>query len=154
MSSARLMRELALRPLGADDLPAIHEIETRAYDYPWSDGIFSDCLRVGYSVWGGFEDESLRAYCVMSVAVNEAHVLNLCVDPTFHGLGFGGRLLEQMMAVARHRQAQRMLLEVRPSNWPALALYRRLGFRQIGLRRGYYPAAEGREDALVLSYRL
>lgn len=154
MSAARPMRELAFRPLGVDDLPAIEQIERRAYDYPWSGGIFSDCLRVGYSVWGGFEDASLRAYCVMSVAANEAHVLNLCVDPTFHGLGFGGELLEQMMAVARHRQAQRMLLEVRPSNWPALALYRRLGFRQIGLRRGYYPAADGREDALVLSYRL
>lgn len=142
------------RPLTLQDLPAIMAIERRAYEFPWTTGIFSDCLRVGYTAWGLEEFATLRAYCITSIAAGEAHILNLCVDPSYQGLGLGGRLLGRMLDLARKRQVERVLLEVRPSNEQALALYHRYGFSKVGERRGYYPAQGGREDAVVMSLRL
>lgn len=142
------------RPLTLQDLPAIMAIERRAYEFPWTTGIFSDCLRVGYTAWGLEEFATLRAYCITSIAAGEAHILNLCVDPSYQGLGLGGRLLGRMLELARKRQVERVLLEVRPSNEQAMALYHRHGFSKVGERRGYYPAQGGREDAVVMSLRL
>ena len=142
------------RPLTLQDLPAIMAIERRAYEFPWTTGIFSDCLRVGYTAWGLEEFGTLRAYCITSIAAGEAHILNLCVDPSYQGLGLGGRLLGRMLELARKRQVERVLLEVRPSNEQAMALYHRHGFIKVGERRGYYPAQGGREDAVVMSLRL
>ncbi|MGB2942660.1 MAG: ribosomal protein S18-alanine N-acetyltransferase [Candidatus Macondimonas sp.] len=142
------------RPLTLQDLPAIMAIERRAYEFPWTTGIFSDCLRVGYTAWGLEEFGTLRAYCITSIAAGEAHILNLCVDPSYQGLGLGGRLLGRMLELARKRQVERVLLEVRPSNEQAMALYHRHGFSKVGERRGYYPAQGGREDAVVMSLRL
>ncbi|MGB5233927.1 MAG: ribosomal protein S18-alanine N-acetyltransferase [Candidatus Macondimonas sp.] len=142
------------RPLTLQDLPAIMAIERRAYEFPWTTGIFSDCLRVGYTAWGLEEFATLRAYCITSIAAGEAHILNLCVDPSYQGLGLGGRLLGRMLDLARKRQVERVLLEVRPSNEQAMALYHRYGFSKVGERRGYYPAQGGREDAVVMSLRL
>lgn len=142
------------RPLTLQDLPAIMAIERRAYEFPWTAGIFSDCLRVGYTAWGLEEFATLRAYCITSIAAGEAHILNLCVDPSYQGLGLGSRLLGRMLDLARKRQVERVVLEVRPSNEQAMALYRRHGFSKIGERRGYYPAQGGREDAVVMSLRL
>ncbi|HXF07943.1 MAG TPA: ribosomal protein S18-alanine N-acetyltransferase [Candidatus Acidoferrales bacterium] len=138
------------RPLTLRDLPAIMEIERRAYEFPWTSGIFSDCLRVGYTCWGLEECSRLRAYCITSMAAGEAHILNLCVDPSYQGMGLGGRLLRCMMALAARRGIEDVLLEVRPSNEAALALYRRHGFVRIGERKGYYPTRFGREDAVVM----
>jgi len=142
------------RPLTLQDLPAIMAIERRAYEFPWTAGIFTDCLRVGYTAWGLEEFATLRAYCITSIAAGEAHILNLCVDPSYQGLGLGGRLLGRMLHLARKRQVERVLLEVRPSNEQAMALYHRHGFSKVGERRGYYPAQGGREDAIVMSLRL
>lgn len=142
------------RPLTLRDLPAIMEIERRAYEFPWTTGIFSDCLRVGYTAWGLEEFATLRAYCIASMAAGEAHILNLCVDPSYQGLGLGGRLLGCVLTLARQRQVEQVLLEVRPSNGAAVALYRRHGFVKVGERRGYYPARFGREDALVMRLHL
>jgi ribosomal-protein-alanine N-acetyltransferase len=142
------------RPLTLQDLPAIMAIERRAYEFPWTAGIFSDCLRVGYTAWGLEEFATLRAYCITSIAAGEAHILNLCVDPSYQGLGLGSRLLGRMLDLARKRQVERVVLEVRPSNEQAMALYRRHGFSKVGERRGYYPAQGGREDAVVMSLRL
>ncbi|MES1992782.1 MAG: ribosomal protein S18-alanine N-acetyltransferase [Pseudomonadota bacterium] len=142
------------RPLTLQDLPAIMAIERRAYEFPWTTGIFTDCLRVGYTAWGLEEFATLRAYCITSIAAGEAHILNLCVDPSYQGLGLGGRLLGRMLDLARKRQVERVLLEVRPSNEQAMALYHRHGFSKVGERRGYYPAQGGREDAVVMSLRL
>ena len=142
------------RPLTLQDLPAIMAIERRAYEFPWTTGIFSDCLRVGYTAWGLEEFGTLRAYCITSIAAGEAHILNLCVDPSYQGLGLGGRLLGRMLELARKRQVERVLLEVRSSNEQAMALYHRHGFSKVGERRGYYPAQGGREDAVVMSLRL
>lgn len=142
------------RPLTLMDLPAIMEIERRAYEFPWTMGIFTDCLRVGYTAWGLEEFATLRAYCITSIAAGEAHILNLCVDPSYQGLGLGGRLLGRILDLCRKRQVERVLLEVRPSNEQAMALYHRHGFSKVGERRGYYPAQSGREDAVVMSLRI
>jgi len=138
----------------ADDLPAVMAIESRAYAFPWTAGIFRDCLRVGYCCWCCEEDGELLGYGVMSVAAGESHILNLTVRPESQRCGIGARLLRHFMQLARRHEADTVLLEVRPSNRPAIALYRKLGFNEIGLRPDYYPAADGREPALILARSL
>ncbi len=142
------------RPLRERDLPGIMEIEQHAYDFPWTEGIFRDCLRVGYCCWLYEEAGLVAAYGVMSVGYGEAHVLNLCVHPESRQRGLGRRMLGHLLDLAHRHHADTVLLEVRPSNQPALDLYQGMGFREVGVRRGYYPAARGREDALILAYRL
>lgn len=144
-----------LRPMADADLAQVLEIERRAYAFPWTDGIFRDCLKVGYSAWlvVGPSDEVL-AYSMMSMAVGEAHVLNLCVDPSYHQQGLGRFLLAHLQGVARAAGMELMLLEVRKSNSAAIGLYTGMGFHKLGVRKGYYPAEQGSEDALLLGYNL
>ncbi|MBX9400101.1 ribosomal protein S18-alanine N-acetyltransferase [Lysobacter sp. BMK333-48F3] len=144
----------ALRPMREDDLDAVHAIEIRAYEFPWTPGIFRDCLRADYPAWVLVEDERIVGYFLMSVAAGEAHVLNVCVAPEAHGLGFGRKLLRALVTIARGRGAERVFLEVRPSNAGAIALYHSEGFNEIGRRPRYYPARGGREDALVMAIEL
>ncbi|KAB7622817.1 ribosomal-protein-alanine N-acetyltransferase [Alkalilimnicola sp. S0819] len=136
------------------DIPQVMAVERRAYPYPWTEGIFRDCVRVGYSCWVGLDAQALRGYAVMSCAAGEAHLLNLCVDPDFQSRGLGGRLLRHALAQAARLGAECLLLEVRPGNVPARRLYEQLGFRVVGRRKDYYPAEQGREDALVLTRSL
>lgn len=145
-----------LRPMAYADLDEIMEVELRAYPFPWTEGIFRDCLRVGYGCWV-LEDtgrECIDAYGVMSLAAGEAHVLNLCVRPESQGHGLGRALLQGLVDKARQFKVESVFLEVRPSNVPAVKLYRSEGFAEIGLRKDYYPASGGREDAVVLVKRL
>lgn len=153
--SAQPERLWNLRPLGEDTLERIVEIERRAYAFPWTEGIFRDCLRVGYSSWvvTSAADEVL-AYALMSMAVGEAHILNLCVEPAFQQQGLGRFLLTHLQRLARGAGMELMLLEVRKSNAAAIALYLGMGFNKLGARKGYYPAAQGSEDALLLGYEL
>jgi len=139
-----------VRPMREPDLEQVLCIERDAYGFPWSPGIFRDCLQVGYCCWVLERQAQVEAYGIMQVAVGEAHVLNLCVAPQAHGQGLGRLMLQTLLAVARDHGAESVLLEVRPSNAPALALYRSEGFRTVGTRRGYYPAQAGREDAFIL----
>lgn len=143
-----------LRPLTVADLDAVMAIEQRAYGYPWSRGIFRDCLRVGYCCWCYERDDEIQGYGVMSVAAGESHILNLTVRPESQRQGIGRKLMEHFMALACRHNADTLMLEVRPSNTPALRLYQQLGFNEIGVRRNYYPAADGREDALLLALSL
>ena len=136
------------------DLQRVLHIERQAYGFPWSEGIFRDCLQVGYCCWVVERDDVVDAYGIMQVAVAEAHVLNLCVDPYAHSQGMGRTMLRCLMQVARAHGAESAYLEVRPSNAHALALYRSEGFRTVGSRRAYYPSEAGREDAFVLSCAL
>lgn len=142
------------RPMSEADLPEIMEIERRAYPYPWTIGILRDCLRVGYNCWLYEQNGVIQAYGVMSVAAGEAHVLNLCVRPESQGSGLGRRMLTQLIALARRHGADTLLLEVRPSNLAALKLYQNQGFNEVGTRKNYYPAEQGREDALILALAL
>jgi ribosomal-protein-alanine N-acetyltransferase len=144
----------SLRPMREDDLDAIMAIERRAYPFPWTHGIFRDCLRAGYPSWVLHLDGAIIGYGVLSIAVGEAHVLNLCIDPDLQGTGHGRRLLRSLLKLARGHGAERVFLEVRPSNPNAIALYHDEGFNEIGRRPRYYPAKQGREDAIVMAIEL
>lgn len=139
------------RTMSHDDVPLVSDIERRAYDFPWSHGVFRDCLLAGYTCIVLERDERVVGYAILSVAAGEAHVLNLCVDPHYRNQGYGDRLLDEVLLRARHAGVKEVFLEVRPSNVNALSLYRKKGFRQIASRRAYYQAKNGREDAAVLS---
>ena len=142
------------RLMTVHDLPVIMEIENRSYEYPWTEGIFHDCMRFGYSSWVTEIDRDIVGYAVMSLAVQECHILNICVDPKLQGQGIGRRLLLELLSIAQAREADTAFLEVRPSNVHALSLYFSEGFNEIGNRRDYYPAKYGREDAVILAKTL
>jgi ribosomal-protein-alanine N-acetyltransferase len=145
---------LRLRPMREMDVEAVAAVEIEAYEFPWSAGIFLDCLRVGYCCWVCMLGRELVGYGVMSVAVGESHILNLCVRPDMQRKGLGRKLLEYLLGIARGHHADTVFLEVRPSNRAAIALYSAMGFNQVGVRRAYYPARRGREDALILARSL
>jgi len=136
-------------PMATADLDGVAGLETGLQVFPWSRGNFADSLHAGYSAWVARLGGELVGFSVVMRVLDEAHLLNIGVAAKFQGQGHGARLLRQAMALARDAGCQRMFLEVRPSNARAVELYRHFGFRQIGLRRDYYPAALGREDALV-----
>ncbi len=139
------------REMTEADLEHVLAIERAGHRYPWSEQIFRDCLRVGYlcRVWE--MEEAIRVYGIMSVAVGEAHVFNVCVHPGHRRQGWGRRMMLALLDDARRRGAHTAFLEVRPSNEGAVRLYRELGFNEVGLRPDYYPAPQGREDALVMA---
>jgi ribosomal-protein-alanine N-acetyltransferase len=152
--SAILADQSRLRPLVVDDLEAIMEIESRAYRFPWTAGIFRDCLRVGYCCWCYERNDRIEGYGVMSVAAGESHILNLTVRPESQRQGIGEKLMRHFLQLARRHNADVVMLEVRPSNTAAVRLYGKMGFNEIGVRRNYYPATGGREDALLLALAL
>ena len=151
MSAVIKEAQCHIRPMSEDDIEQILNIEQRAYQFPWSEAIFRDCVRVGYCSWVLEYDDILVAYGVMSVAVGESHILNLCVDPDYQSIGLGRMLLIHLLETAQEHNANMTFLEVRPSNFAAIKLYLDNGFDEIGTRRNYYPAKMGREDALILA---
>jgi ribosomal-protein-alanine N-acetyltransferase len=154
MSAVVSLTEPCYRPMQEADVRAVLDIERRAYKYHWTEGIFRDCLRVGYGCWVMELNGVIAGYGVLSLVVGEAHLLNICVAPEWQGKGYGARLLDHFMDLACERGASQMLLEVRPSNTAALELYRKRGFNEVGLRKAYYPSENGREDALILAIDL
>lgn len=136
------------------DLDNIMAIEPTIYPYPWSRGNFSDSLNAGYSCWVVEQNQRMVGYAVLMLVLDEAHLLNLSVAATHHGRGFGHALLEHMLHTARRHGALNIFLEVRPSNRAAVKLYESLGFNEMAIRRGYYPAREGREDAVLMGMAL
>lgn len=134
-----------------EHLPLVCQIENRAYSYPWSRSVFADCLSAGYSCHLLWDGPQLLGYSLVAIAAGEAHLLNICIDPGHQGRGYSGRFLKVILRISAELGAQTVYLEVRPSNQAALALYRKYGFAQIGLRKNYYRAVTGREDAVVLS---
>lgn len=152
MSAVMQSRPLQFRPMSEDDIAEILAIETSLYKYPWTEGIFIDCLRVGYCCWVMEDDAAvINAYGVMSVAASECHILNLCVRAQSQGSGYGSMLLEYLIEVAMKHKADTAFLEVRPSNEAARHLYAKAGFNEVGMRRNYYPARNGREDAIIMA---
>jgi ribosomal-protein-alanine N-acetyltransferase len=137
-----------------EDLPHVSSIERRSYDFPWSHGVFRDCLLAGYQCIVLERDGDVAGYGILSVAAGEAHILNLCVEPAYRAHGYGERLLDDMLLRARTATVREIFLEVRPSNANALALYRKKGFFKVANRPAYYQAHEGREDAAVLAKKL
>ena len=141
-------------PMRMEDVDQVALIERASYAFPWTAGIIRDCLRAGYDCWLLVVDQETVGYGIVSVAADEAHVLNVCVSPPHQGYGYGRQLMLGLVELARRRNAERLYLEVRPSNEPAIALYRTLGFCEVGRRRRYYPAGEDREDAIVMTLEL
>jgi [ribosomal protein S18]-alanine N-acetyltransferase len=154
MSAIAPLPALRIRPMSEGDLAEILAIDTRAYEFPWTEQIFRDCLRVGYHCRTLEHFGTIQAYGVMSVAADEAHLLNICVRPEAQRQGFGRKMLGHLLDVARRAGADVVLLEVRVSNELAIRLYGAMGFMEIGQRRQYYPARKGREDALILARQL
>lgn len=152
--SAVLDPRIEIAPLTAIDLDAVAAAEIPLYEFPWTRTNFSDSLDAGYSAWIMRMGHDLIGYAVMMLVVDEAHVLNISVVREWQRQGYGTRLLDYLVFTARRAGAGTVFLEVRPSNSAARALYGRRGFRQIGVRRGYYPAVRGREDALVMSIHI
>lgn len=132
----------------------VAEIERRAYAFPWREATFHDCLRVGHRCFVLELDGTIVGYGLFSLVFEECHLLNLCIDPDHQGRGLGRFLLRRLCRIASGGRAERIYLEVRPSNEVAIALYRSEGFREIGRRSRYYPAAQGREDAIVMEKQL
>lgn len=152
--SAQLDLDVRYRRMTTSDLDAVMAIENGIYPHPWTRGNFSDSLDAGYHCWVVENGGAIVAYSVAAIAAEEAHLLNLSVAAEWQRRGLGASLLGFIVSLARNYAAQRIFLEVRPSNAAARALYRRAGFHDIGVRRAYYPAQRGREDALVLELQL
>jgi len=136
------------------DLAEVMEIENQSYEFPWTEGIFSDCLENHYLAMLYVQDKRILAYTVSQFIVDECHLLNLCVRQEARGQGLAKKMVRYLMNQARQRDMGSIFLEVRVSNDVAIHLYDKLGFNEIGLRRGYYPDKSGREDALVLAYEI
>jgi len=134
-----------------EDLDDIMDIENRTYQFPWTRGIFRDCLHVGYCCWVYASENQVDAYGVMSVGAGEAHILTIVVNDASRGQGVGKMMLEHLLKVAEQHKVVTVLLEVRPSNKIAVQLYRNTGFNEVGTRPNYYPAEDGREDALIMA---
>jgi [ribosomal protein S18]-alanine N-acetyltransferase len=142
-----------VRLLHVEDLTQIMPLENAAYEFPWSEKIFKDCFKSGYTgLVLEIESGVLAGYGVLSAAAREAHILNVVVGNQWRGHGFGKQLVKRLIDQARWHRAERVFLEVRESNHVARKLYFSLGFNEIGQRSGYYPARKGREDAIVMAY--
>ena len=141
---------VAIRPMNELDIPMVVSIERSAYQFPWSEGIFRDCLRVGYICRVVDAGGDMGGYGIMSVGAGEAHILNVCIREEYRGRGYARKMLLFLMDRARAAGMREAFLEVRPSNIAAARLYHSMGFEQVGVRRGYYQATVGREDAAVL----
>ena len=139
-----------IRPMREGDVADVVAIERASYQFPWSEGIFRDCLRVGYTCRVAVMGKQVAGYGVMSVGAGEAHILNLCIGEAFRCRGLGRRVLTLLVERAAAAGMKEAFLEVRPSNTAAIRLYLAHGFEQVGMRRGYYQAVGGREDAAVL----
>ena len=136
------------------DLDEVMAVESAIYTHPWTRGNFADSLRAGYECRVLRLGPELLGYFVLMVAAAEGHLLNLSIAAAYQRAGHGAWLLAQAAERARKLRARSLFLEVRPSNRGAQALYTRFGFRKVAVRRGYYPAHTGREDALVLALPL
>lgn len=145
---------MLLRDMTAADLDAVLRVEREVHAHPWTRGNFSDALRSKYQCKVFESDGNMLGYAVLMLAVDESELLDIAIDAARQRQGWGQRLLDEMMVLARHFGMHRMVLEVRASNEAAIALYRKAGFRDIGLRRDYYQAENGREDAILMGREL
>ena len=149
---------LRTRAMAAGDLLYIAGIEQTSYAFPWSDGIFRDCIKAGYFCRVAEVRREIVGYAIMSMGAGEAHVLNVCVRMDFRDHGLGRYLMQVLFEQARGALCHDIFLEVRPSNPSAIHLYETLGFQRVGVRKGYYQASwsngSGREDAWVYKLTL
>ena len=149
-----MINELTFRPMTLDDVDAVMHLENAVYQFPWTDKIFKDCIRVGYDCWLALLENKVVAHAVISVAAGESHILNLSVTGDHQGKGIGKQFIQFLLNIAHNKRAQIMMLEVRPSNVRAIKCYNSAGFNEIGSRKDYYPAPNGKEDALLFARQI
>ena len=143
------------RDLRVADLTKVVEIEQAANRFPWSYKNFEDCLLAGHHAWAIVDQhDEIIGYTIIQVIVDELHLLNICIAPKFQGQGYGRELLNKVIELADEHSASVVLLEVRRSNHRAQQLYLQSGFNEVSVRRGYYPAENGREDAILMAMDL
>ncbi len=147
-------RELTFRQMALEDISAVIQLENEVYQFPWTDRIFKDCIRVGYDCWLAHLGTTVVAHAVISIAAGESHILNLSVTRNHQGKGIGKQFIQFLLNIARNKRAQIMMLEVRPSNIRAINCYSSAGFNEIGCRKDYYPAPNGKEDALLFAIQI
>jgi len=155
MSAVLTLNINNLREMTESDLDRVMAIEVSVYPHPWTRGIFSDCIKVGYKCWVLEQQTEIIGYAVMSVGVDEVHLLNISIKSSHQNQGLGRQFVLQMCDIAKKNNADTILLEVRPSNLSAVHLYDSIGFNEVGLRKNYYPDQNGkREDALIMAKSL
>jgi ribosomal-protein-alanine N-acetyltransferase len=154
MNRALHEAQVSIRNMRHDDLTHVSDIERRSYTFPWSHGVFRDCLLAGYQCVVLEREGAVSGYAILSVAAGEAHILNICIEPAYRSIGYGARLLDEVLFRVRATSVREIFLEVRPTNSHALALYRKKGFHNVAKRPAYYQAESGREDAAVLVKKL
>ena len=154
MSANPQQDEIWFRRMTLGDVGRVMIIESEVYDYPWTERIFRDCIRVGYQCWMALQGHEIIGHAVISVTAGESHILNLSIGRNYQRRGFGTRFLEFLVDKTRAHDAQTMLLEVQPSNTAAINCYNSADFNEIGSRKDYYPASGGREDALLFARQL
>lgn len=143
---------ISLRGMSLEDVSAVYAIESTSQPVPWSEGIFRDCLLAGYNGWVLQRDDLIIGYVLTYVRSRECHILNICIKTDLRGRGYAQTLLRHALLHAKTQDADVTFLEVRPSNAPALHVYRKFGFNEVGIRKEYYANPDGsREDALVLA---
>ena len=140
-----------LRTMSYLDLKEVIAVEIKSYPHPWTLGIFRDCLRIGYNAWVMTLDKEIIGYGIVMLAAGEAHILNICIDPDYQKKGLGRYLLRFILKKSVQTDVDMVLLEVRRSNAAAQQLYESEGFHELGVRKAYYPADNGREDAIILA---
>lgn len=140
-----------MRTMNYSDLKQVIAVEKKAYPHPWTLGIFRDCLRIGYNAWVVTLDKKVIGYGIVMLSPGEAHILNICIDPEYQGKGLGRYLLRHLVKKSNQTDIDMVLLEVRRSNSGAQLLYQSEGFHELGVRKAYYPADNGREDAIILA---
>ena len=145
---------VSFREMQDSDLVAVMQIETVNFPFPWTNGNFKDSINSGHICLVLEIDNALVGYAILMMVLDEAHLLNISVSPSWKGKGWGRHLLNQMMQIGREKGGLNMFLEVRPSNVSALTLYETIGFNEMGVRPGYYPAHNGRENAVLMGVAL
>jgi len=143
-----------VKTMSVSDVPTVGQLERRNYLFPWTDGIFRDCIRAGYRCFVLCHSSAIIGYTVLQIGYRESHVLNICIDAPWQGRGFARQLLQYLEGVSIAERAEMMFLEVRPSNPRARSLYERCGFNEISVRPNYYDGPKGREDAVGMAKTL
>ena len=154
MSAQLNQPNISFREMQTFDLDAVMQIETVNFPFPWTAGNFKDSINSGHICLVLEIDKALMGYAILMMVLDEAHLLNISVSPKWKGKGWGRHLLNHMMQIGSEKGGLNMFLEVRTSNVSAITLYESIGFNEMGLRPGYYPAHNGREDAVLMGVAL
>lgn len=154
LSESPLDFENSIREMTQFDLEPIMAIENEAYDFPWTAGIMSDCLMVGYHCFVYEVECEIRGYLIYSTVLDEVHLLNICIDSQYQNKGYGFSFLSWLKKHTRENGSKTLYLEVRASNQAAIHLYESMGFNELGIRPNYYPAKNGKEDAQLYACEL